>query len=127
MFVFFFLKPFFRLFLSLLRDFRITRKVIYRLEVLGFWLRLLNFRVLHSNTLSLYFGYDNISRTIVLLSLIVHLSDIKSRLKACFGLNLNHFLDYFYLGVKFLTFLFYLGLYRGFKAFSEEFNKVELF
>lgn len=86
----------FGLFLSFFRGFRITRRIICRFRVFGLWFKLFYSRVLHDNTLNLYFGHGKMSKTIALLSLLVYLLDKKSRLGACFILNLDRFLDYFF-------------------------------
>lgn len=127
LFAFLFLKPLFELFLSFLGGFCIIRRIICGLGVLGFWFQLFNSRVLHSSTLSLYLGYSDVSKTITLLSLVVHLPDVRSWLEAYFSLSLDSFLNYFFSSVQFLTLLFYLGFYRGLKAFPKESNKVGLF
>lgn len=98
LFVFFLLKPLFGLLLSIFGKFYIAKRIICKLGVLGFWLRLFDSRVLHDNVLNLYLDYSNVSGIIALLSSIVHLPDVGSKLKACFSLSLNQFLNHFFLG-----------------------------
>ncbi len=124
---FFLLKPFFGFFPSLLRGLHIADRIIYKLGLLDLWFRLFNLEVFYSNTLSLYLSHNNVSKMITLLDLVVYLSNIKNKLKTCFGLNLNRFLDYFFLSVQFSTSLLYLSFYKGFKVFSKESHKIELF
>lgn len=124
--VFFFLKSFFRFFLSLLRDFYISRKIIYRLELLDFF-RFFNFRILHSNILDLYFSSSNINKIILLLGLVVWFQNIRNKLKTCLSLSVNYFLNYLFLSIQFSTFLLYLNFYWEFKTFSKEFNEIKLF
>lgn len=96
LFLFLFLKPLFRLFLSVFRDLCIVRKVC-KLKFLIFWLNLFTFRDLYNSVLSLYLGHNNINRIIALLSWVVYLPNIKSR---DWGLilvsNLNVFLIIFF-------------------------------
>lgn len=126
-FAFLFSRPLFGLFLSLFRGLCSSEGIICGLRVLGFWLRLFNSNVFYSSARSLYLGRGDVSRTIALLSLVVHLSDMRCRLAAYFGFSLDRPLHNFFTGVKFSTLLFYLGLYRGFKTFLKESNKVKLF
>lgn len=91
-----FLKPFYRLFPSLLGGFCIVGGNICGLGVLAFCLKHFDSKVFHYNALNLYFSCDDVSKTIFLLSLVVYFFDIKSRLEACFGLNLDYFLDYLF-------------------------------
>lgn len=127
LFVFLFLKPLFRLFPSFFGGLCITKRIIYGLEVLALWLRFFNSRVFHGSALSLYLGRGDVNKTMALLSLVVHLPNIRNRLETCFGLSLDCFLDYFFTSVLFSTCLFYLSLYGGFKAFPDKYNKVKLF
>ncbi len=119
LFGFLFLKAFFGLFPNLLGGFRITKGIICRLKVFGLWLRFFNSRVFYNSVLSLYLGHGDVSEIIAILSSVVYFPNIRSRLEACFGFNLNRLLDYFFLSVQFLTFLFYLSLYEGLKVFIE--------
>lgn len=96
MFVFFFSKPLFRLLPSFFRSIYIAKKIICKLRVLGFWLRLFDSKVFYANALSLYLDRSNISKTIALLDLIVYFLDIKSRLGACFGFSLEYFFNHFF-------------------------------
>ena len=99
LFAFLFLKLFFGLFSSLLGYLRIIGGIIHRLGVLAFWLRFFNFRVFYCNALNLYLSCGDVSETIFLLSLIVYLSDIESKLEACFGLSLDRLLDYLFASI----------------------------
>ena len=125
--VFLFLKLLFGLFLSLLKGFYIARGIIYGFRLLELWLSLLNLRVFYGSILNLYFGYDDMNKTITLLGLVVYLLNIKNRLEVYFGLNFDHFLNYFFPNIQFSTSLLYLYLYKEFKALLEEFNKIGLF
>lgn len=96
---FFFPKPFFGLFLSLLGGFYIAREIFYRFRHLSLWFRFFNLGIFYDNILGLYLSYNNMSKTIALLGLIVHFSNIRSKLEAFFSLNLNHFLNHLFLSI----------------------------
>lgn len=96
LFTFLLLKPLFGLFSSLFKGFYITKGIIYGLGILGFWLRFFDSKVLHSSTLSLYLGCNNMNGTIALLSLAVYLLDIGNRLEAYFGFSFDCFLNHFF-------------------------------
>ncbi len=97
------------------------------LVVLGFWLKLLNSKVLHDSALSLYLGCSDVNGMIASLSLVVYLLDVKNKLEVYFDLSLNYILGHLFPSVSFSTLLFYLGLYGGLKAFSKVSNKDGLF
>lgn len=94
LFIFLILKPLFKLFLSLFGALYIAKRIIYWLKVLGIWLRLFNSKVFYNNAQGLYLGCSNVSRTITLLSLVVYLLTIENRLKVCFAIIFDCFLDY---------------------------------
>lgn len=96
-FAFLISKPLFELFMSFFGGFRIVGGIICRLKVLGLWLRFFDFRIFYSSALNLYFGC--VSGTITLLSLLIYLFNVENRLKACFSLNFDRFLDQLFLGV----------------------------
>ncbi len=100
LFTFLFLKSLFKLFSNLLRGFRIIGGIICMFRVLDLWLRLFNFRVFYSSGLTLYLGHNDVSRMIVLLSLVIHHPDVKSRLEAYFCFNLNRLLNHFFPSVR---------------------------
>lgn len=112
---------------SLFRDFHIARGIICRLGILDLWLKLLNSMVLHGKAPSLYLGHSDMSEMIVLLSLVVYILNVGSRLEAYFGLSLDRFLDHLFLGVYFSTSLLHLSLYQRFKIFSKESNEIGFF
>lgn len=95
LFMFFLPKPLFELFLSLLENLDVAKRIICRLELLKLF-RLFDPGVFYSSVLGLYLGYVNVSKTIISLGLVVYFPNIRSRLKACFGFNLNYFLDYLF-------------------------------
>lgn len=66
---------------------------------LGLWFRFFNLGVFYDSILGLYLSYNNMSRTIALLDLVVYFSNIRSKLEAFFGLSLNHFLNHLFLGI----------------------------
>lgn len=87
---------FFGFFLSFFEGFCISEKIIYRFKLLGLKLNFFDLRVFHYNALSLYPSHGNMSKIIALLILVIYLSNIRNRLKACFGLNLDRFLNHFF-------------------------------
>ncbi len=105
LFMFFFLKHLFGLFLSFCGGFYAIKKVCglklqsLWLRLLSFWLRYFNPRVLYNSALGLYLGHDNMSKTVTLLGLIVYFLNIKNRLETCFNLNFKRFLDYLFLSI----------------------------
>lgn len=127
MFIFLFLKLLFRLFSSLFVGLCIAQRIICGLGILTLWFGLFNFRVVYYNALSLYFGRNDMSKTIALQRLMVYFLDIKSGLKAHFRLSLDCFLNHLFLYILFSIRLFNLRFYRGLKFFPEESNKVGLF
>lgn len=72
-------KPLFGLFPSLFGGLCIAGAIICKFGLLSFF-KLYDPRVLHNSVLGLYFNYNNVSKTILLLSLVVYLSNIRSRL-----------------------------------------------
>lgn len=95
LFMFFLPKPLFKLFLSLFENLHIAKRIICRLELLELF-RLFDPGVFYSSALGLYLGCVNVSRTIISLGLVVYFLNIRSRLKACFGFNLNYLLDHLF-------------------------------
>lgn len=81
LFTFLFLKPFFKLFLSVFKDLYITEGIICKLKVWGLWLRLFDLKVFYSNMLDLYLSLGNVSRIIALLSFVVYFSDVNNKLE----------------------------------------------
>ena len=61
----------FKLFLNIFKDFYVAKGIIYGIKVLDLWLRVFDLKFFYSNILDLYLGRDDISETIILLSLIV--------------------------------------------------------
>lgn len=74
----------------------LPKKIICGLGVLGLWLKFFNSKIFYGNALSLYLGRGDVSKTIALLSLVIYLSNVKSKLEAYFCLSFNHFLDYYF-------------------------------
>lgn len=124
--IFLFPKSLFEFLPSLLKESRIVKRIICRLRLLGLF-RFFDLGVLHSNSLIWYLSSNNMNRIIASLGLVVHLLNVRSRLYTSFGLSFNCFFNHFYPSVQFLTFLFYLSLYRGLKVFPKKSNKVRLF
>lgn len=126
MLAFFLLKPLFGLLLSLLKGFRITRRIICRFELLNF-IRFSDPGIFHCSALGLYLSRSKMTGIITSLSLVVYLPNVVSRLETHFDFKLNCLLNHLFLGIYFSNPLLYLSIYQGFKIFLEEFNEIGLF
>ena len=60
-------------------------------------------------------------------NLLIYLIKEEKRQKTGFYLNVNKFLNCFFLIIQFLTLLFYLSFYGGLKTFIKELNYVKFF
>lgn len=96
LFVFLFLKPLFKLFLSLLGDLYIAKRITCGLGDLGLWFKLFDSGVFYDSALSLYFSHSNISGTIASMNLVVYFFDIENKLKICFNPNFNYFFNHLF-------------------------------
>lgn len=87
LFVFFLLKPLFKLFLNFFKRLYIIEKIIYRLKLLKFY-KFFNLGIFYGSVLELYLGYNNMSKMMASRNLMIYLLNIRSKLITYFGFNI---------------------------------------
>ena len=89
-------------------------------RLLEFGPRLFRPMIFHGSTLRIAF----LIGLVTTLATLIYVLYEQSRLEICFGLGINHFLNYFCLTVYLLALLFYTNFYQWFENFAEESNQI---